>query len=167
MNATALVMVCFGLSVVLLPVLLLAYFVCAQLPTSMPPPPTTKATDSKTAPAKAAAPALPADLWDFSESNLPPTAVIKGGKSTYVPRAGAAPAYTALAPGAYAELHMKTVSAADAVTSAGGVHINAYTLFIDFKLPQKVQKWMAVYQTSPTNMNDAEAYLNSDGGIGV
>ncbi|MFZ5946657.1 MAG: fibronectin type III domain-containing protein [Stygiobacter sp.] len=44
--------------------------------------------------------------------------------------------------------------------------VNQFTLAIDFKVPA-LGKWYCFYQTSPTNANDGECFMNTSGKIGV
>lgn len=45
-------------------------------------------------------------------------------------------------------------------------YVNQYTIAIDFRVPS-VGKWYCFFQTSPTNNNDGDCFINTSGNIGV
>jgi hypothetical protein len=50
--------------------------------------------------------------------------------------------------------------------NGGGAYVNEYSLLIDFKAPV-LGVWNALFQTSPTNSNDGDCFINTSGNIGV
>lgn len=50
--------------------------------------------------------------------------------------------------------------------NGGGALVNEYTLQIDFRIPDR-KEWRCLFQTSPTNSNDGECFINLSGYIGV
>ncbi len=52
------------------------------------------------------------------------------------------------------------------IAPSPGSFVNEYTLSIDFKIPQ-LGKWYSFFQTSPTNANDGDCFINTNGNIGV
>jgi predicted MPP superfamily phosphohydrolase len=50
--------------------------------------------------------------------------------------------------------------------NGGGALVNEYTLQIDFRIPD-LKVWRSFFQTSPTNSNDGECFINLSGYIGV
>lgn len=50
--------------------------------------------------------------------------------------------------------------------NGGGGFVNIWTLLIDFKYPTRYD-WIALYQTSKDNRNDADCFVRYDGAIGV
>lgn len=51
-------------------------------------------------------------------------------------------------------------------SNGGGNMVNEYSLQIDFRIPS-LGRWYSLFQTSITNANDAECFINGDGYIGV
>lgn len=54
----------------------------------------------------------------------------------------------------------------DIAANGGGLLVNEYTLRIDFRAPS-IEKWHCFFQTSPTNINDGECFINTAGNIGL
>ncbi len=52
------------------------------------------------------------------------------------------------------------------IAPSSGLFVNEYTLSIDFRIPQ-LGKWYSFFQTSPTNANDGDCFINTAGNIGV
>lgn len=52
------------------------------------------------------------------------------------------------------------------LTPSPNNYVNQYTLAIDFRIPS-TGKWYCFFQTSPTNSNDGDCFINPSGNIGV
>ncbi|MDP2039391.1 MAG: fibronectin type III domain-containing protein [Ignavibacteria bacterium] len=52
------------------------------------------------------------------------------------------------------------------ITPASGNFVNEYTLSIDFRV-SSIGKWYCFFQTSATNSNDGDCFINTTGNIGV
>ncbi len=50
--------------------------------------------------------------------------------------------------------------------NGGGSKVNSYTIVMDIKIPMTGQ-WYALYQTSPTNTNDGDWFVNLNANIGI
>ncbi|MDP3580777.1 MAG: LamG-like jellyroll fold domain-containing protein [Ignavibacteria bacterium] len=50
--------------------------------------------------------------------------------------------------------------------NGGGLLVNEYTLRFDFRAPS-LENWHCFFQTSPTNANDGELFINKSGNIGL
>lgn len=50
--------------------------------------------------------------------------------------------------------------------NGGGKFVNEYTLQIDFRIP-RLNEWYTFFQTSPSNSNDGECFIDLSGYIGV
>ena len=50
--------------------------------------------------------------------------------------------------------------------NGGGAYINRYTLIMDLLVPGSLN-WTALFNTDPSNSNDADWYLAPDGSIGI
>ncbi len=50
--------------------------------------------------------------------------------------------------------------------NGGGLLVNEYSLRIDFKAPS-LEEWHCFFQTSPTNTNDGDCFINKTGNIGL
>jgi hypothetical protein len=51
--------------------------------------------------------------------------------------------------------------------NGGGSYLNEYTLIMDVMFPSRPIGWAALLQTSPSNANDADWFINSSGGLGI
>ncbi len=54
----------------------------------------------------------------------------------------------------------------DIGANGGGLLTNEYSIRIDFRAPS-LEKWHCFFQTSPTNVNDGECFINTAGNIGL
>ena len=52
-------------------------------------------------------------------------------------------------------------------TASGGVDTNYYTVMMDLYLPELPSGYGSLFNTSPTNANDGELFINAAGGIGI
>src|SRR3989339_1677132 len=52
------------------------------------------------------------------------------------------------------------------ITPASGNFVNEYTISIDFRVAS-IGRWYCFFQTSPTNSNDGDCFINTTGNIGV
>ncbi len=50
--------------------------------------------------------------------------------------------------------------------NGGGSKVNEYSLQIDFRISEN-SDWVSLFQTNPTNTNDAECFINPSGFVGV
>lgn len=50
--------------------------------------------------------------------------------------------------------------------NGGGLLVNEYSIRIDFRAPS-LEKWHCFFQTSPTNTNDGDCFINPSGNIGL
>src|SRR5213593_3293836 len=51
--------------------------------------------------------------------------------------------------------------------NGGGSFLNDYTLIMDVMFPSRPTGWAALWQTSPSNANDGDWFVNPDRGIGI
>lgn len=51
-------------------------------------------------------------------------------------------------------------------SNGGGIFVNEYSIVIDFKIPS-LDKWHCLYQTSISNSNDGDLFINTNGNIGT
>ncbi|MCK9424466.1 MAG: metallophosphoesterase [Ignavibacteriaceae bacterium] len=50
--------------------------------------------------------------------------------------------------------------------NGGGVHVNDYSIQIDFRVPA-IDGWRCFFQTTPANNNDGDCFINTAGNIGT
>jgi predicted phosphodiesterase len=51
--------------------------------------------------------------------------------------------------------------------NGGGAFLNRYTVVMDVMFPTRPTGWAALWQTGPANANDADWFINPQGGIGI
>jgi hypothetical protein len=51
--------------------------------------------------------------------------------------------------------------------NGGGDYINQYSLIFDLLVPDVSAGWFSFYNTNGTNSNDGDAFIRTDGGIGI
>lgn len=51
--------------------------------------------------------------------------------------------------------------------NGGGDYINQYTLIYDLLVPDVSAGWFSFYNSNATNSNDGDAFIRTDGGIGI
>ncbi|MEW6236387.1 MAG: hypothetical protein AB1656_13450 [Candidatus Omnitrophota bacterium] len=107
----------------------------------------------------------PIGLWEFNDSNNPAKATIGeelesfgeifsiGGVS------GNDKAVTVPTGSFYRCWH-------GVLANGGGEYVNQFSFVFDFRVPE-LGKWYAFYQTNADNANDADAFVNESGNIGV
>jgi hypothetical protein len=83
-----------------------------------------------------------------------------------VPHIGGTPAKYLHAPAFTATANGYLVTFTGSGPNGGGAYMNQYTAIFDFLLPGAIN-WFPFFNTSPSNLNDADFYVSPDAALGI